>query len=173
MTDKIKVESRSPQRCSGSREAGIPLFLLPNHLWVRSFSGDFCLSVNMQSGPVPREAPFGKVIGFGISKQNCIPFWKKSYATNVSKRTYFQTRLLCGFRLSQRLNFMRMLQNMTIYSYRSPACKYSIYSDRSGLCPPYIFSPIDTFRKKAEGIFPLFCLPCSLPKVSGSLTYWD
>lgn len=71
MTDKINVKSRSPQRCSGLRVAGILLFLLSNHLWVRSFSGDFCLCMSMQNGPVPKE-----VVGSGISKQNCIPFWK-------------------------------------------------------------------------------------------------
>jgi hypothetical protein len=88
---------------------------------------------------------------------------KNSYTTNVSKRAYFQTKLFCGFKFAQRLNFMGMLQNRTTYSFKSLVGKSN--TDRSGFCPVYIFSPSDTFRKKAEDTFPLFCFSCSLPNM--------
>lgn len=71
--------------------------------------------MNMQNGPVPREVPYGKVIGSGITTQNHIIF-VKTHITDVSKRTYFQAVFLGGFRLASRLNFMGMLENMMVYS---------------------------------------------------------
>lgn len=154
--------SITPQKCSGSKEAGILFFLVVSHLWMRKFSGDSCLRMNMQNGPVPREVPYGKVIGSGITTQSHITF-VKTYSTDVSKRTYFQAIFLWVFRLASRLNFMGMLENMMVYSYISLVCKYSANCNRCGLGSPYIFSSIDSFRTETEGMFAFFCFSCSLP----------
>lgn len=58
--------------------------------------------MNMQNGPVPREVPYGKVIGSGITTQSHITF-VKTYSTDVSKRTYFQAIFLWVFRLASGL----------------------------------------------------------------------
>lgn len=123
--------------------------------------------------PSAQGSTLWKSLRFWDFKAESYYIWEKTYTTDVSKRTYLQTRFLWEFRLAWRLNVMGMLENMTICSYISFVCKYSVNCSRCGLCPTYIFSSIDNFTTKTEDILSLFSFSCSLWYMSGSPTYLD